>query len=246
LGASFWLQHHPSRCQVVHLTDGAPEERRLWPPGAPATRQAYAELRRAQAQAALRVAGLAPEQLWSLGVKDLEAAHALVPAATRLALLLEALRPDVIVTHAYEGGHPDHDAAAFVAWGAQLLLRRSRVRVPRIVEIASYHAAFGELRAGHFLQNASAPSLTLRLDRTKRALKARMLAEYAVPSESRELERFRAAPEYDFTQAPHSGLLHYERLGWGLSGARWRALAAEAMARMRVASSATEPRLRRA
>jgi hypothetical protein len=39
-----------------------------------------------------------------------------------------------------------------------------------------------------------------------------------------EVERFRAAPDYDFTQAPHSGALFYENFNWGMTGARWREL----------------------
>ena len=34
-----------------------------------------------------------------------------------------------------------------------------------------------------------------------------------------ETESFREAPQYDFTQPPHPGELHYERLGWKISGA---------------------------
>ena len=41
-------------------------------------------------------------------------------------------------------------------------------------------------------------------------------------------ELFRAAPHYDFTQPPHAGALHYERHDWGMTGRRWRSLAAGA------------------
>jgi len=43
------------------------------------------------------------------------------------------------------------------------------------------------------------------------------------------MERFRAAPVYDFTQAPHPGKLFYENFDWGMTGERWRDLAAEAL-----------------
>lgn len=43
-----------------------------------------------------------------------------------------------------------------------------------------------------------------------------------------DVERFREAPEYDFTQPPHEGRLHYEYFDWGMTGDRWRSLASEA------------------
>jgi hypothetical protein len=42
-------------------------------------------------------------------------------------------------------------------------------------------------------------------------------------------ERFRPAPAYDFTAAPHSGTLLYETFGWNWTGERWRHLAQEAL-----------------
>lgn len=66
---------------------------------------------------------------------------ALVPLARALAADLDALRPRRLVTHAYEGGHPDHDAAAFVARAALDLLRRSGRPAPRLLEMALYHGA---------------------------------------------------------------------------------------------------------
>jgi hypothetical protein len=41
-------------------------------------------------------------------------------------------------------------------------------------------------------------------------------------------ERFRAAPVYDFSQPPHAGKLLYEHFNWGMTGERWRSLAAGA------------------
>jgi hypothetical protein len=37
------------------------------------------------------------------------------------------------------------------------------------------------------------------------------------------------APEYDFTQPPQEGVLHYEKSGDALNGKRWRRLAEEAL-----------------
>jgi hypothetical protein len=37
------------------------------------------------------------------------------------------------------------------------------------------------------------------------------------------LERFRAAPNYDFSRPPHMGQLYYDGFDWGISGSEWRA-----------------------
>ena len=44
-----------------------------------------------------------------------------------------------------------------------------------------------------------------------------------------DVERFRPAPAYDFTSAPHPGRLYYENFDWGVTGERWRRLAEEAL-----------------
>jgi hypothetical protein len=52
------------------------------------------------------------------------------------------------------------------------------------------------------------------------------------------VERLRPAPRYDFTQAPHPGRLFYEHHPWGMSGERFRRLAAEASAALGLAAAA--------
>ena len=42
-------------------------------------------------------------------------------------------------------------------------------------------------------------------------------------------ERLRPAPDYDFIQPPHAGRLFYETFPWGMTGMRFRRLAAEAL-----------------
>jgi hypothetical protein len=51
-----------------------------------------------------------------------------------------------------------------------------------------------------------------------------MLAQFKL-----DAERFRRAPEYNFSQPPHPGKLHYENFNWGITGQRWRELAAAAL-----------------
>ena len=44
-------------------------------------------------------------------------------------------------------------------------------------------------------------------------------------------EKFRPAPDYDFTQPPLPGRLNYEHWGWSMTGVHWRRLARAALCR---------------
>ena len=46
------------------------------------------------------------------------------------------------------------------------------------------------------------------------------------------IERVRIAPDYEFRSPPHAGELHYETLGWGITGADWRCRAAATLAEL--------------
>jgi LmbE family N-acetylglucosaminyl deacetylase len=171
---------------------------------------------------------------------DQEAILQLRPLIEEFCGAVKDFKPDVIVTHPYEGGHPDHDAAAFVArMTAQLLAREGEA--PAILEMTSYHAEQGNRITGEFLSAAPLllgevhPAVPLKLTSEERARKARMMGCYVsqwhVISEiPLEPEQLRVAPVYDFTQPPHSGRLWYECLHWPLTGKRWCELASQAVA----------------
>jgi LmbE family N-acetylglucosaminyl deacetylase len=156
----------------------------------------------------------------------------MAPLTRRLAQHLQQARVQAVITHPYEGGHPDHDATAFIVHKSVALLASPP---PVIVEMTSYHAApEGGMRVGQFLTDEPS-GILVALSPEEQARKRAMLDCFATQHATLapfgvEAEAFRPAPSYDFTQPPHSGLLHYERYDWGMTGARWRALAAEACA----------------
>jgi LmbE family N-acetylglucosaminyl deacetylase len=239
LGASLLLARLPSTV-VVHLTDGAPADARLRSPSAPASRAAYADLRRRECLAALAIAGLGADRVLSLGAEDQQAAFALPALTRRLERLLARVRPAVVVTHAYEGGHPDHDAAALATQLAARRLAGARPAAPTRLEMTSYHGLGGRFVTGAFLPgpatgDGAADDAPVVLSAADLDRKRRMLACYAsqrqvIETFALEREAVRLAPTYDFTAPPHPGALRYEQLGWPLTGDRWRALAAEATA----------------
>jgi N-acetylglucosamine malate deacetylase 2 len=219
--------------RVIFLTDGAPRDRKLWSPDFYGAREAYSRLRRAEAEQALGLAGLSGGQIDWLGGVDQEAIFSADALACRLSQLLSRIDVDVLLTHPYEGGHPDHDTAALVAHLAIHTLCRESA--PLLIEMTSYHAHNRQCVYGEFLNSDTAQELQLHLSQAERTRKAGMFAAYA--SQRRVLEgfpidheRLRVAPEYDFTRAPHQGKLWYECMAWPMSWRQWRAIAMEKIA----------------
>lgn len=215
---------------VIHVTDGARRQ--------DAQRQEYAALRREEVIAALQIAGIPEERAIAFGVADQDASHRLAFLSLRLHDLWLESMPNVVFTHSYEGGHPDHDSTAFGVHAACKLLDRASVRPPEIWEFTSYHAGGDGMVVGDFLPHgAEATSVTLRPEACAR--KRSMFACF--PSQHDMLrnfpvgvEKLRPAPAYDFTVPPHEGKLFYENYDWGMTGERWRELARQALADLRV------------
>lgn len=225
IGASALLGRFQNSA-VAYLTDGAPRDRSLWSPDAHGSRDDYGLLRRKEAENALALVDLTPEQITWLGGTDQEAIFDAGDLTDRLIQFLDVSRPSVLITHPYEGGHPDHDAAALVA---SLAVSRVTSRCV-LAEMTSYHAESDRCVTGRFLNNAVAPELVFELSQAERAHKRSMMAAHSSQREVLsgfviDCERVRPAPEYDFSRPPHSGSLWYERMGWEMTGERWRSLA---------------------
>jgi LmbE family N-acetylglucosaminyl deacetylase len=219
---------------ILHVTDGAPRHRRQWGRQEFATWDDYARQRLHEVECALRVAGLDPSICRRMEVMDSEVSLNLVPATRRLMEIFDELRPEVVITHPYEGGHTDHDATAFAARAACTLLARDGAPAPAITEFTSYHNEGGDKVVNRFLPFDGAPVTDVPLSAEEKDMKRRMYdCFYTQGGVLRDMpvrvERFRPAPRYDFTQAPHAGRLRYERYPLGIRGKHWRALAADAM-----------------
>ncbi len=230
--------------RILTLTDGAPRD------GADARRHGFPSLaayragREAELVAALAHAGL-PASLAAPfpsipAVADQEASRNLVRLTRGIGAVLATFAPEVVLTHPYEGGHPDHDACAFAVHTA-LYLRTGMLEThppaPLLIEAPFYHAdGHGGMRTGAFLDRPGAerwPAVTFTLSPEEQANKQARLACFPSQAETlcqfgRERELFRIAPRYCFTQPPHDGRLFYEFFSWGMTGERFRDLANEA------------------
>ena len=209
---------------IVHLTDGAPRD------GADAAKAGcrgwkdYAALRRREFEQALLASEARCRRNLCLECADQEASFRIAELAKTLSRLFRQLQPAVVYTHSYEGGHPDHDAAAAAVHAARYLCGGSFT----ILEFASYHAGEAGLECERFLQNHATVD-PRPLSPEQRDRKQKIFQCYA--SQQSVLEQFplrnepvRTAPEYDFARPPHSGALLYEQL-FGMDSGEWRALA---------------------
>jgi N-acetylglucosamine malate deacetylase 2 len=218
---------------IVTVTDGAPRNPADAQRAGCSTREEYAALRHRELLDALDIAGIPAGQTRSVGIVDQEASLEMAYLTLKLVDILRELRPSFLLTHPYEGGHPDHDATAFAVHAACARVPSP----PSVFEFTSYHAAEPHrddeavLETGRFLGDHGE---TIVLSKEAFQRKSQMVECYGsqlhmLRNFPLDTERYREAPAYDFTQAPHPGKLLYESFGWGVSGERWRLLAEEAL-----------------
>jgi len=233
IGASLALATLPNST-VVFLTDGAPRDTQLWSAGVLGSREEYAHLRAKEAEQALSRAGVAKPSIRWLGAVDQEASTQIGGLVDKFLHILRECLPDIVISHPYEGGHPDHDATALIA---KLAIESfgDLEKIPELLEMTSYHVENGQCVTGKFLPSTSSPpELALDLSAADRQRKREMLDCYksqrlVLETFGIDSERLRPAPDYDFSQPPHQGKLWYECLGWPMTGERWRKLASQAL-----------------
>lgn len=205
---------------ILHATDGAPRDPRFMARGFEGTREEYARARRRELEEALSLAGVGPDRLLGLRIADQEAVFEIPRLIEGIARAVREIGPELVLTLAYEGGHPDHDAVALAA--------RQAAAGIEILEMPLYHAGPGTeaMTVAEFLPGP--PEIRLTLTEEERELKRRMIGAFATQAETLRAflpprdERFRPAPPYDFTRPPHAGRLQYEIWGFPIDGKRWR------------------------
>jgi N-acetylglucosamine malate deacetylase 2 len=235
IGASSLISR-VANVSVLFLTDGAPRDPCFWSPDAKGTREDYAQMRWHEATAAMALVNVSPERILWLGGVDQDAIHGLPVLVPRFVELLREQQPDIVVSHPYEGGHPDHDTAALIAHlGAKSLVRGGH-KPATIVEMTSYHLRDSRCVTGEFLatNRIAPPELAVELSPEEQEIKKNMIVCYrsqrlVLEAYPVKAERFRLAPEYDFSRPPYPGKLWYECLRWPITGERWRELAVQAL-----------------
>ena len=238
IGAGILMSQTPG-VQIVHVTEGSPPNLSDARASGFSTRQAYAKARRTEAVKALAKAGIREDAITNLCFVDQQVSFHMEDLAFRIVELIEETKPKILLTHAYEGGHPDHDAVAFACHLAYQLQYKQRGKcVFDLLEFTGYHAENGRMKICEFLPYRGQEQYRFCLTPEERQLKIDMLTAFESQSKtlqhflSPQSETFRRAPIYDFSRAPHDGKLFYEHFDWGINGQTWRRLSCEALNRV--------------
>jgi LmbE family N-acetylglucosaminyl deacetylase len=199
---------------VVFGTDGAPQSGFFWT--AYGSRQKYAEVRAREAQSALNLIGVTRFHFLceDSPIADQELFLQVPRAFGGLASLIETEHPQSILSLAYEGGHPDHDACSFLA-----SLTGRQYKLP-VWEMPLYRLADGKIHYQSFIDSTGEIKLTPSASELikKKAMFDSYASQSHVLSEfCAEAEYFRPMPEYDFSRPPHPGCLNYEAWQWPMT-----------------------------
>jgi N-acetylglucosamine malate deacetylase 1 len=192
---------------VVFLTTGVPARERLWPWNR-ASHRARVERRRAEARAVCAKLGSEIASLSDVPSRELK--NHMRATRDLISGQLEVFPADTLWVPAYEGGHPDHDVANFIA--------STLAGSPAVWEYSEYNFFGGRVRSNEFF-GRTGYEMELRLSKEERETKRALLAMYV--SERRNLdylrterEEFRPLRAYDYSRPPHSGTLFYRRFAW--------------------------------
>lgn len=219
---------------VLHVTDGAPRDMADAESAGFKERADYAEARRRECIAALAIAQVPEERVVNLDVPDHYAVNYLAELTKRITAFLQHSGADIVVTHPYEGGHPDHDATAFATHAALRLMKENGLRPPVLFEMALHPSEDFIGKVPEFLPGIERETTTLLLDERATKLKRRMFDCFETQRESLAVspfgpEKFRQPAAYDFTTPPHAGKLHYENFDWAPRSEEWQMLARRAL-----------------
>ena len=220
---------------ILHITDGAPGDMRDAEAAGFKDRWQYAQARRQECLAALAIANVPEDQVIDFAITDHCAAHCLADLTKKITTFLQQSAADIVITHPYEGGHPDHDATAFATHAALRLMKQNGFRPPILFEMALHPSSDFKAKVPEFLPGSERETTTLLLDERAQKLKQRMFACFQTQRESLEVspvgpEKFRQPSTYDFSAPPQDGKLHYENFDWAPRSEEWQSLASKALA----------------
>ncbi len=215
---------------VVYATDGAPRDDYFWKDYG--SREAYAQVRREEAQRALNVVGARPVFLADLvpgGLVDQELFRSLPKALQGLGKVMADERPDAVLTLAYEGGHPDHDSACFLASSCAQSLALPVWESPlyyRDKNGAGVAQKFIVPTGREIVTQVEGEALAKKIEMFHTYVSQKLVLDGFRP----ELEQFRTMPQYDFTKRPAPWKLNYEIWQWKMRGEEVAAAFADVLA----------------
>lgn len=222
--------------RIIHTTDGAPNNLLDARTHGFSDAHKYRLARREELKSALRYADIKEDALIEAGFPDQETAFYLTDLIEFISFKIRELKPGIVITHSYEGGHPDHDSTSLAVHAALRILGIRAPYAPTILEFSSYHSNMnGGISVMNFLPHKSTTVREIYLTPLQAALKLKMLNCFVSQKAVLDIfpfdrEVYRTAPFYNFAAPPHKGKLYYENFRWGVeSGSQWRMLALSAL-----------------
>jgi LmbE family N-acetylglucosaminyl deacetylase len=203
---------------VLFCTDGGPLDPWFWERYG--SREAYSLLRQKEARVALKAIGVTDVNILKTRsgepIIDQQLFQHLPAAVEAVSDVVSRIRPQALLTLAYEGGHPDHDSCSFIT--SLIAGERSIPAWEMPIEPLFKKV---ERRWQTFLTPAQ-PAVSLHPTADEIARKRRALEAYASQGDFAGIaaadETFRPLPEYDYTLRPHEGVLNYESWQWTMTG----------------------------
>ncbi len=213
-----------NKMTLVHVTDGAPANMRRARSLGFASAEAYSRARFDELKKALSVLEARPIRHLTLGYTDGEAVLHLADLVSKVEVSIGSAA--AVITHAYEGGHPDHDVCALATQLACARIAAAAGVAPQRLEFASYHGCGGRLAANCFWPDPDCPEAVVRLSWRERRRKRKAMRAFRTQSFILEdfpplRECYRRAPIYDFLRPPPPGEWYYDRHDWPLKGEDW-------------------------
>jgi LmbE family N-acetylglucosaminyl deacetylase len=218
---------------LIHLTKGVPRDLSYAINADCMSRESYADMRLSELWNAMKFGNIKIGLYANFNLTDQETSFNMAGIAFRLAKFIRDNKPALLFTHAYEGGHPDHDTASFATRAALKMLLNENSPIPKLYEFPIYNNHNDQSLYNTFIPYKEEMGVEIALDEEKIAKKKKMLKQFIsqkkiISKMSINTERFRLAPQYDFTIKPHNGILFYEVFNWGITWKYWQFLADEA------------------
>ena len=203
---------------VLFCTDGGPLDPYFW--SRYGSREAYSLMRQNEARLALKAVGV--ENVEFLRARsgepiiDQQLFQHLPEAIDSVSDVVSRVRPNALLTIAYEGGHPDHDSCSFIT----SVIARAHSLPAWEMPIEPLFKKV-ERKWQTFLSPAE-PATLLHPTSDEVVRKGRALQAYVSQGNFDNIagvdETFRPLPAYDYTRRPHQDTLNYESWQWTMTG----------------------------
>ena len=203
---------------VLFCTDGSPLDPYFW--GRYGSRKAYSYLREKEASSALEAVGVTNVEFLKtrsgIPIIDQQLYQHLPEAVEAVSNVVTRIRPEALLTLAYEGGHPDHDSCNFIT--AQIAHDQHLPAWEMPIE-----PQFKKIeRRWQTFRSPTQPFFSLFLLAVVFVCKRRAHDAYASQGNFFRIatadESFRPIPAYDYTRRPHEDVLNYESWQWTMTG----------------------------